>query len=46
MHRVTLLAPGRRRFDLAVEVTSGASEKRSSIDVTLPPAGPGEGEGE
>jgi eukaryotic-like serine/threonine-protein kinase len=46
MHRVTLVAPGRRRVDLAVEVTSGASEKRQKIEMTLPPAGPGEADGE
>ena len=46
MHRVSFLAPGRRRFDVVVEVTSGASEKRTRIDVTLPPARAGESEDE
>ena len=46
MHRVSFLAPGRRRFDVVVEVTSGASEKRTRIEVTLPPARAGESEDE
>lgn len=39
MHRVSLIAPGRKRVDLAVDVTSGAEQVRKRIDITLPPLG-------
>ena len=35
-HRITLMAPGRKRVDLAVDVTSGAREDRKRIEVTMP----------
>jgi len=35
-HRVTLVAPGRKRVDLAIDVTSGAQETRQRIELTLP----------
>ncbi len=35
-HRITLLAPGRKRVDLAIDVTSGAQEVRKRIEITLP----------
>jgi tRNA A-37 threonylcarbamoyl transferase component Bud32 len=34
-HRITLIAPGYRRHDVAVEVTGGADKARQRIDVTL-----------
>ncbi|HVT16543.1 MAG TPA: protein kinase [Thermoanaerobaculia bacterium] len=34
-HRITLIAPGYRRHDIAVEVTGGADKARQRIDVTL-----------
>jgi eukaryotic-like serine/threonine-protein kinase len=37
MHRVSLIAVGRKRVDLAVDVTSGATDDRKRIDVVLPP---------
>jgi serine/threonine-protein kinase len=41
MHRVTLVAPGHLRVDLAIDVTSGALEERKRIRVVLPSAGAG-----
>lgn len=41
MHRVSLVAPGHRRVDLAIDVTSGALEERKRIEITLPPLPPG-----
>jgi serine/threonine-protein kinase len=38
LHRVSLIAPGRQRVDLAVEFTPGAVEPRKRIEVVLPPA--------
>ena len=38
MHRVTLVAPGYGRRDLAVEVSSGADKARQRIDIALSPA--------
>jgi hypothetical protein len=38
-HRVSLVAPGHRRVDLAVEVSSGAAEERDTIRLKLPPEG-------
>jgi len=37
IHRLSLIAPGRRRVDLAVDVTAGASEGRRRIEIVLPP---------
>jgi len=37
-HRVTLVAPGYGRRDLAVEITPGAEKARQKIDVQLSPA--------
>jgi tRNA A-37 threonylcarbamoyl transferase component Bud32 len=37
-HRVTVVAPGYGRRDLAVEVTPGADKARQKIDVALSPA--------
>jgi tRNA A-37 threonylcarbamoyl transferase component Bud32/cytoskeletal protein RodZ len=37
-HRVTLVAPGYGRRDLAVEITPGAEKERQKIDVQLSPA--------
>ena len=39
MHRVTLVAPGYGRRDLAVEISPGADKARQKIDVTLTLAG-------
>jgi hypothetical protein len=39
MHRLTLIAPGYGRRDLAVEISPGAEKARQKIDVTLTPAG-------
>jgi hypothetical protein len=39
MHRVSLVAPGHQRVDLAIDVTSGALEERKRIQVVLPPGG-------
>jgi tRNA A-37 threonylcarbamoyl transferase component Bud32 len=36
-HRITLVAPGYRRTDLAVDVTPGAEKERQKVDVTLVP---------
>jgi len=36
MHRVSLVAPGHRQVDLAIDVTSGAVEERKRIQVALP----------
>jgi hypothetical protein len=41
MHRVSLVAPGHQRVDLAIDVTAGALEERKRIQVVLPPAGDG-----
>ncbi len=38
MHRVTLIAPGYARRDLAVEVNPGAEKARQKIDIPLSPA--------
>ncbi len=38
LHRVSLVAPGHQRVDLAIEFTPGAVEPRKRIDVVLPPA--------
>jgi serine/threonine-protein kinase len=38
LHRVTLVAPGYGRRDLAVEVSAGAERAREKIDVALSPA--------
>jgi tRNA A-37 threonylcarbamoyl transferase component Bud32 len=38
MHRVTLVAPGYGRRDLAVEVSSGADKARQKVDIALSPA--------
>jgi serine/threonine-protein kinase len=43
MHRVSLIAVGRKRVDLAVDVTSGATDDRKRIDVVLPPLARGGG---
>jgi eukaryotic-like serine/threonine-protein kinase len=43
MHRVSLVAPGHRRVDLAVDVTSGALEERKRIQVALAPLPSGAG---
>jgi hypothetical protein len=43
LHRISLVAPGRQRVDLAVEVTAGAEEARKRITVVLPPAAEGGG---
>jgi tRNA A-37 threonylcarbamoyl transferase component Bud32 len=37
-HRVTLVAPGYGRRDLAVEITPGAEKERQKIDIQLSPA--------
>jgi eukaryotic-like serine/threonine-protein kinase len=37
-HRVTLVAPGYGRRDLAVEITPGAEKDRQKIDIQLSPA--------
>lgn len=37
LYRISLVAPGRRRVDLALEVGSGASEEREKIELVLPP---------
>ena len=39
LHRVSVVAPGRQRVDLAVEVTPGAVERRKRITVFLPAEG-------
>jgi serine/threonine-protein kinase len=39
LHRVTILAPGRQRVDLAIEITPGAVERRKRITVVLPAEG-------
>lgn len=36
-HRLSLIAPGHRRVDLLVDVTSGADRERERIRVVLPP---------
>jgi eukaryotic-like serine/threonine-protein kinase len=41
MHRVSLVAPGHRQIDLAIDVTSGALEERKRIEVSLPKLPPG-----
>jgi hypothetical protein len=41
MHRVSLVAPGHRQVDLAIDVTSGALEERKRIQVVLPRLPPG-----
>jgi tRNA A-37 threonylcarbamoyl transferase component Bud32 len=38
MHRVTLVAPGYARRDLAVEISPGADKARQKIDIPLSPA--------
>jgi hypothetical protein len=38
-HRVSLVAPGHRRVDLAVEVSSGAADERETVRLKLPPEG-------
>lgn len=38
-HRVSLLAPGYRRHDVAVEVSGGARDRRQRIEVELAPEG-------
>jgi hypothetical protein len=43
MHRVSLVAPGHRRVDLGVDVTSGALEERKRIQVALAPLPSGAG---
>ncbi|MEM9293372.1 MAG: serine/threonine-protein kinase [Acidobacteriota bacterium] len=37
-HRVSIIAPGRQRVDLVVEITGGAQERRQKISVELPAA--------
>lgn len=37
IHRITLVAPGHRRVDLAVDFTAGAQEERQRITLELPP---------
>jgi hypothetical protein len=43
IHRLSLIAPGRKRIDFAVDVTAGASEGRQRIEMVLPPLGAGGG---
>ncbi|MEM7048967.1 MAG: protein kinase [Acidobacteriota bacterium] len=43
MHRVSLVAPGHRRVDFAVDVGSGANDRRQKITVQLLPLGGGGG---
>lgn len=43
VHRVTLMAPGRRRVDFAVDVTAGASRDHQRVELTLPPLPAGAG---
>jgi hypothetical protein len=38
-HRLSLVAPGHRQVDVAVEVSSGAAEERETIRLKLPPEG-------
>ena len=40
VHRVSLIAPGHRQVDIAVEVGGGATEKRQIVRLNLPPEGP------
>ncbi len=42
MHRLSLVAPGHRRIDLAIDVTPGALEDRARIQVALPPLAAGD----
>ena len=44
MHRVSFIALGHKRVDLAVDVTSGATESRTRVDVVLPRLAGGGGE--
>jgi hypothetical protein len=37
IHRLSFIAPGRRRVDVAVDVTAGASQGRQRIELVLPP---------
>ncbi|HEX2254850.1 MAG TPA: hypothetical protein VHQ65_16415, partial [Thermoanaerobaculia bacterium] len=37
LHRVSLVAPGHRRLDVVVDVTSGAEEERRVVRLRLPP---------
>jgi hypothetical protein len=38
-HRVSIVAPGHQRRDLAVEVSPGAEKEREKIEIKLVPGG-------